>query len=140
MREDTALLHKPFALLSEDTLEFFKGSLSRFRHSEAGHIGGEEGEVAHASKMASERNDTISEPGTPKQRPSTLPSSKTSAECGNVSHTSDPRSISDGDGLVFPTDTFVQSEVSCTQLDSGASKCHIYLGSGEPYTRNICRP
>jgi hypothetical protein len=111
LREHTALLRKPFALLSEDTLEFFKGSLSRYRHPEAGHIGEEE-EVAHAARTASERDETISEPGTPKQRPATLPFSKTPAECSNVSPESKLPSVSDGDDLALPTDTSLQSEVS----------------------------
>jgi len=112
LREHTALLRKPFALLSEDTLEFHKGSLSRYRHSEAGHIGEEEEELTDVSRTASERDETISEPGTPKQRPASLALSKTPAECSNVSPKSELPSVSDGDGLALPTNTSLQSEVS----------------------------
>ena len=112
LREDTALLRKPFALLSESTLEFFKGSLTRYGHSEAGHVGKEEDEVAHASRMAGERDETISEPGTPKQHTPTFPLSQTPAECSNVSPKSELLSVSNGDGLALPIDTSLQSEVS----------------------------
>ena len=109
LREHTALLPKPFALLSEDTIEFFKGALSRYRHPEAGHIGEVEEGVAHAARTASERNETISEPGTPKQRSATLPLSKTPAE-------SNLPFVSNGDGLALPTDASVQSVVMVSEL------------------------
>ena len=111
LREDTALLRKPFALLSEDTLEFLKGSLSKYHHSEVGRVGKEE-EVAHAARTASERDETISEPGTPKRRTPTFPPSQAPTECDNVSPKSKLLSASDGDGLALPTDTSLQSEVS----------------------------
>jgi phage tail tape-measure protein len=106
------LLRKPITLLSDDTLEFFKGSLSRYRHSEAGHIGEEEVEVAHDAWSASERDETISEPGTPKQRPAALHPTKTPAQRSNVSHRSTLPSVNHSDGLALPTGTSIQSEVS----------------------------
>ena len=112
MREHTAFPRKPFALLSEDTLEFFKGSLSRYRHPEAGHIGEKEEEVAHAARTAGERDETISEPGSSKQRLATLLPSKIPAECSNASPKSKAPSVSDGDDLALPNDTSLQSEVS----------------------------
>jgi len=130
LREDTALLRKRFTLLSEDTLEFFKGSLSRYHHSEAGHIGEEEEEVAHAARMASERDrrdETISEPGSPKQRPASLPPSKTPAERSNVSPMSKLPSVSDGDGLALPTDTSLQSEAAANptlEISGGLDVLH----------------
>ena len=116
LREHTALLPKPFALLSEDTLEFFKGALSRYRHPEVGHIGEVEEGVAHAARTASERNETISKPGTPKQRSATLPPSKTPAEYSNVSPKSNLPFVSNGDRLALPTDSSVQSVVMVSEL------------------------
>jgi hypothetical protein len=112
LREDTALLRKPFSLLSEDTLEFYKGSLSRYRHSEADHIGEEEEELTDVSRTAGERDENISEPVTPKQHTAALPPSKAPAERSNVSPKSKTPSVSDGDGLALPTDTLLQLEVS----------------------------
>ena len=123
MREHTALLRKPFALLSEDTLEFFKGSLSRYRHSGASYIREEEEEVAHAARTADERDETISESGSPKQRPPTLPPSKPTSECGSVSPTSKLTSVSDGDAFSLPTHTSLQSEAS--ELDWTLALRHL---------------
>ena len=112
MREHTALLRKPFALLSEDTLEFFRGSLSRYRHSEAGHIGEEEEEVAHAARMVSQRDETIFEPGTPSQPPVALHPTKIAAQRSNVLHESTLPSVNRSDGFALPADTSMQSKVS----------------------------
>jgi phage tail tape-measure protein len=86
--------------------------LSRYRHSETGHIGEEEVEVAHDAGSASERDETISEPGTPKQRPAALHPTKTPAQRSNVSHRSTRPSVNHSDGLAMPTGTSIQSEVS----------------------------
>jgi hypothetical protein len=122
LREDTALLRKPFSLLSEDTFEFYKGSLSRYRHSEAGHIGEEGEELTDVSRTAGERDENISEPGTPKQHTAALPPSKAPAERSNVSPKSKTPSVSDsdGDGLALPTDTPLQLEVSEPSWTAGA--------------------
>jgi hypothetical protein len=110
LREHTALLRKPFALLSEDTLEHVKGTLSRYHHSDAGQIWEEGEEVSHTAGSASERNETISEPGTPKQRPAALYPTQIPAQRSNVSHKSALPSINRGDGLALPTDTSGVSE------------------------------
>jgi len=107
LREHTALSRRPFALLSDDTLEFFKGSLSRNRHFKVDHNGEEEGVVAHAARRAHERDKPISELETPKHRPATLPPSKTPAQRSNVSK---PPSVNHRDGLALPTS--LQSGVS----------------------------
>jgi len=113
LREYTGLSRRPFALLSDDTLEFSKGSLSRYRHSEAGHNGEEEDEaVADAARRARERDEPISKPETPEQRPATLPPSKTSAQRSNGSHKSKPPSVNHRDNLALPTDISIQSGVS----------------------------
>jgi hypothetical protein len=110
LREHTAQLRKPFALLSEGTLEFFKGSLSRYRHSDAGHIVEEEEEVTHAARSASARDETISEPGTPKQRPAALHPTKSPVQGRNVSHKSTLPSVNHNDGLALSTGTSGVSE------------------------------
>jgi hypothetical protein len=114
LREHTALIRKPFALLSEDTLEFFKGSLSRYRHSDVGHIEEEEEEVADGAESASD-DETISEPGTPQQRRAALHLTETPAQRSNVSSRSMVPSANRSDGLALPslpTDSSIQSEVS----------------------------
>ncbi len=106
-----------FAILSDDTLEFFKGFLSRNRYSEADYNGEEEEEVvAHAAKRARERDEAISEPETHKQRPATLPPSKTLAQRSNVSHKSKLLSVNHRDDLAFLTDTSQESGVSKPNL------------------------
>ena len=128
LREHTALLRNPFALLSEDTLEFFKGALSRDRHSEAGHIGEVEEEAVHASRTASEWDETISEPGTPKQRSATLPPSNTPAECSDVSPKSKLPSVTECNTLALqplPTDTSVQSVVTVSEPNWTLALRHV---------------
>jgi hypothetical protein len=102
------------ALPSEDTLKVVKGSLSRYRHSEAGHDGeGEEEEVAHVPRTPGGGHDEpISEPETPKQRPAALHPTETPAQHNNVSHKPMLPSVNHSDGLALPTDTSMQSEVS----------------------------
>jgi hypothetical protein len=101
------------ALQSGDTLEVVEGSLSRYRHSKAGHYGeGEEEEVVHAARTAGGHDEPISEPETPKQRPAALDPTKTPAQRSNVSHKSTLHSVDHSDGLALPTDTSMQSEVS----------------------------
>jgi len=87
------------ALQSGDTLEVVEGSLSRYRHSKAGHYGeGEEEEVVHAARTAGGPDEPISEPETPKQRPAALDPTKTPAQRSNVSHKSTLPSVNHGDG------------------------------------------
>jgi len=117
LREHTALLRKPFALLSEDSFEFFKGALSRDRRSEAGHIGEVEGEGVHAARMASEWDETISEPGTPKQRSATLPPSKIPPEYSNFS----PKSRT----LSVVNDTSLQSVVMVSERNWTLALRHV---------------
>lgn len=103
------------AVLSEDTLEVVDGSLSRYRHSKAGHNveEEEEEEVVHAPRTAGGHDDgPISEPEIPKQRPTALHPTKTPAQSRNVSHKSTIPSVDHSDGLALPTGTSMQSEVS----------------------------
>jgi len=111
LRELPASVRKSFTLLSENSLEFFKGSLTGYRHSEAGHIEEEEEAVTHTAWTASEHDETTSEPGTSKQRPETLPS-KVPGQRSNVSHRFKLPSVNDNDGLALPIDASLQSEVS----------------------------
>ena len=101
------------ALPSEDSLEVVEGTLSRYRHSKAGHNGeGEEEEVAHAARTAGGHDEPIPEQETPKQRPTALHPNKTPAQRINVSHKPTVPSVNHSDGLALPTDSSMQSEVS----------------------------
>jgi hypothetical protein len=101
------------ALPFEDSLEVVEGSLSRYRHSKAGHGGeGEEEEVAHAARTAGGHDEPIPEQETPKQRPTALQPNKTPAQRRNVSHKPTLPSVNHSDGLSLPTDSSIQSEVS----------------------------
>ena len=125
LRDRTALLRKPFALLSENTLEFFKGALSRDRRSEAGHIVEVEEEAIHAARSANEWDETISEPGTPKQRSATLPTSNIPDEYSNVSPKSELPSVSNGDSLAWPTDTSLRSVVMVSERNWTLALRHV---------------
>ena len=85
------------ALPSEDTLAVVKGSLSRYCHPKAGHVGeGEEEEVAHGPRTAGGHD----EPETPKQRPVALHPTKTPARRSHVSRKSTLPSVNHSDGLM----------------------------------------
>jgi len=119
-RGHTALSRRPSALLFDESLESFRGSLSGYRHLEADHNGEEEEEVvAHTARRAHERDESISGPETPKQRPATLPPSKAPAQRSNVSLKSKPPSVNHRDGLALSTDTSLQSGVSIPQSKFG---------------------
>jgi hypothetical protein len=99
--------------VAASALELVEGSLSRYRHSKAGHDGEtEEEEVAHAARTAGGHDEPIPEPETPKQRFSALHPTKIPAQRRNMSHKSTIPSVNHSDGLALPTDTLMQSEVS----------------------------
>jgi hypothetical protein len=91
---------RPMALTppSEDTHKVFKGSSSRYRHSEAAGDGEKKAETADAARTVARQDEPISELETPEQRPTVLPPSNPPAQSGT--------------GLALFTDASLQPEES----------------------------
>ena len=124
--------------LREQTASESTDGLSRYRHSRAGHDGEGEGEeVPHTARTAGGHNEPISELETFRQRPEAPRPTKTPSQRSYVSHES-VLSANHSDGLAFPTDTSMRSEVS--ELNRTVPlRFHLgsYLDSSELFTRTI---